>query len=88
MDLDQVSVKKDGAGIGMTLVPASPIISGEHEVGGEVRKTPTVSTANTLKRKKDLVNRRFLCVSPRSLSPAAVDIAVSVRGIYEEYRPH
>jgi hypothetical protein len=58
MDLDQVSVKKDGAGIGMTLVPASSVISsGEHEVGGEVRKTPTASTANTLKCMKDLVKR-------------------------------
>jgi hypothetical protein len=42
----------------MTLVPASSVISsGEHEVGGEVRKTPTASTTNTLKCMKDLVKR-------------------------------
>jgi hypothetical protein len=83
MDLDQVSVKKDGAGIGMTLVPASSVISsGEHEVGGEVRKTPTASTANTLKCKKDPLNRLFLRVRTRSVSPAAVDKAVSARDSY------
>jgi hypothetical protein len=89
MDLDQVSVKKDGAGIGMTLVPASSVISsGEHEVGGEVRKTPTASTANTLKCKKDPLNRLFLRVRTRSVSPVAVDKAVSARDSHEEYRPH
>ena len=62
----------------MTLVPASSVISsGDHEVGGEVRKTPTASTANTLKCKKDPLNRLFLRVRTRSLSPAAVDKAVS-----------
>jgi hypothetical protein len=56
MDLDQVSVKKDGAGIGMTLVPA-PSVPAITEVDGEVRKTPTAPTAQTLKCKKDLVKR-------------------------------
>ena len=78
----------DEAGIGIILVPASPIISGEHEVCGEVRKTPTASTANTLKCKKDLLNRLFLRVRTRSVSPAAVDKAVSARDSYEECRPH
>ena len=66
----------------LSLVPAS------NEVGGEVRKTPTVSTANTLKCKKDPLNRLFLRVRTRSVSPAAVDKAVSARDSYEEYRPH
>jgi hypothetical protein len=89
MDLDQVSAGKCGAGIGMTLVPASSVISsGEHEVGGEVRKTPTASTANTLKCKKDPLNRLFLRVRTRSVSPAAVDKAISARDSYEAYRPH
>jgi hypothetical protein len=89
MDHDKVSVGNDEAGIVMTLVPASSVISsGEHEVGGEVRKTPTASTANTLKCKKDPLNRRFLRVRTRSVSPAAVDKAVSARDSYEEYRPH
>ena len=66
----------------LSSVPAST------EVGGEVRKTPTAPTAQPLKCKKDLVKRLFLRVRTRSVSPAAVDKAVSARDSYEEYRPH
>ena len=88
-DLDQVSAGKYGAGIGVIPMPASSVVSsGEHEVGGEVRKTPTASTASSLQGIKVPLNRRFLRVRTRSVSPAAVDKAVSARDSYEEYRPH
>jgi hypothetical protein len=80
-------VKKDGAGLGMTPMPA-PSVPAITEDDGEVRKTPTAPTAPTLKCKKGLVKRRLLHDSPRSLSPAAVDMAVSAHGSYDEYRPH
>ena len=51
-------------------------------------KTSPAPTASSLKGMKDPLNRRFLHVSPRSVSPAAVDKAVSARDSYEEYRPH
>ena len=68
MDLVQVSAGENGAGIGVIPMTASPIIYGEHEVGGEVRKTPTAPIAQPLKCKKDPLNRLFLRVRTRSLS--------------------
>jgi hypothetical protein len=50
-------------------------------------KTPTAPTASSLQGMKDPLNSQFLRVRPRSVSPAAVDKAVSAHGSYEEYRP-
>ena len=53
MDLDQISVGKFGAGIGVIPMPASSSsFPATTELGGEVRKTSTAPTANTLKFRK------------------------------------
>jgi hypothetical protein len=58
------------------------------EIGGEVHKIPTASTATVLIDEKGPLNGRFLRDSLRSLSSAAGDIAVSAHDSYDEYRPH
>jgi hypothetical protein len=63
-------------------MPASSGIgSGEHEVGGEIRETPTAPTANTSMCKKDPLNGRFHRLDPRSLSSGCGAIKSSLRAM-------
>jgi hypothetical protein len=86
-----------GAPIGVDVVtsqvhrsipPARGYTESDYRPSVNLARIPPAPTAPTLKCMKDPLNRRLLRVSPRSVSPGAVDKAVSARGSYEEYRPH